>query len=412
MNDIEREALKKNTTMLVQDIVVTERFLAALAEKNIFEQEMLEMIKVEKTPSDKVYKLLDLLPRRGPEAFNSFLLVLEDQYYWLATKLRDTLHELMNQKTTQPVQPDIPLSHENIILDKDIKQRISSFIQRQLGQVRHISNTDKSSIERWLGEWAQEERKRLMQSIQRTYVSDDEKILEKLIVKEKLYKLHTKLSSLVDESNTNERQFGVLTLDTVTFEVIEEQISTLTRQSVEMAQEIDQCYAAFGARPGGDPGDLNTYVQRMLAQLKEKDKEIAKEKEKVEEILCEMYNNISEQKKKNQALMQNQKQMMELTQQVNALQEENRRLEFQISSLDKSHAEKEKTLGELRQQETERQALIKNLRDENRALKLELNAAKTANHRSPNRIAPRNQRQSRQKQNARKKANFSNGNKT
>ncbi|KAL3889843.1 hypothetical protein ACJMK2_002170 [Sinanodonta woodiana] len=380
MNNIEQEALKKNTAALVHDIVVTESFLAALDEKKIFEQEMLEMIKVEKTLSDKVYKLLDLLPRRGPEAFNSFVLVLEDKYWWLASNLRDTLEELMNQKTTQPGQPEIPVSTENIIIDKDIKHQISSFIQHQLGQVQFTSNKDKSTIERWLGEWAQEERKRLKQIFRKIYVSDSEMIVEKSIIKEKLYKLHTKLASVADGSNTNERQFCVLTLDTVTFEAIEEQISILTRQSVKMAQEIVQCLA--------------------------KEEEIAKEKQNMDEMLCEMYKNDSEQKKKIQALLQDQKQMMELTQQVNDLQDENQRLEFQVSSLDKSHADKEKTLGELRQHKTDMQALIKILRDENRELKLQLNAAKTANHRSPNRS-----RQSRQ-QNTRKKTNFLNGNKT
>ncbi|KAK3586918.1 hypothetical protein CHS0354_008514 [Potamilus streckersoni] len=417
MNDIQREALKKNTIALVQDIMVTESFLAALDEKKIFEQEMLEMIKVERTTSDKVYKLLDLLPRRGPEAFNSFLLVLEDHYDWLATKLRDTHQELMNQKTTQPGQSDILVSPENIILDKDIKQQISSFIQRQLGQVRRISNTDKSSIERWLGEWAQEERRRLMQIFQKTHVSDDERILEKPIVKKKLYKLHTKLASAAHRSNKNERKLGAWTLDTITFEAIEEQISTLMGQCIDMALEIDQCYAAFGAKPGGDAVGLNTYAQRMLALVKEKEAEIAQEKQKVEEMLYDMYKNVSEQKKKDQALLQNQKQMMELTHQVKALQEENSRLEFQVTSLDrqtKIHAEKEKTLGELRQHKTDMQVLIKILRDENQDLKLQINAAKVANHKSPNRgmNVTRNQRQSRQKQNTRKKTNILNGNKT
>ena len=40
-------------------------------------------------PRDKVYKMLELLEKRGPRAFDNFVWILKENYEWLAKDLED-----------------------------------------------------------------------------------------------------------------------------------------------------------------------------------------------------------------------------------------------------------------------------------------------------------------------------------
>jgi len=48
----------------------------------------------EKTRKERVQKLLLILPRRGPRAFDKFVCALNDHYPWLADALRKTYHKI------------------------------------------------------------------------------------------------------------------------------------------------------------------------------------------------------------------------------------------------------------------------------------------------------------------------------
>jgi len=66
-----RELLRKNRLALVQDLEAA-RLLNYLFQENCFSESDLESIKVQPTPRAKAEKLLDILPRRGPQAFDVF----------------------------------------------------------------------------------------------------------------------------------------------------------------------------------------------------------------------------------------------------------------------------------------------------------------------------------------------------
>ena len=51
-------------------------------------------------------------------------------------------------------------------LDSDIKSQASNFVQKLFGNVRNISISDKKSVERWIGEWLQNERKGLNEAFE------------------------------------------------------------------------------------------------------------------------------------------------------------------------------------------------------------------------------------------------------
>ena len=42
---------------------------------------------------DKTHRLLELLQKRGPDAFSKFINILSEDYKWLADKLEETYKE-------------------------------------------------------------------------------------------------------------------------------------------------------------------------------------------------------------------------------------------------------------------------------------------------------------------------------
>ena len=46
------------------------------------------------TDQDKINELLQLLPKRGPEAFDCFVEAISDHSPWLADKLKKSYHKL------------------------------------------------------------------------------------------------------------------------------------------------------------------------------------------------------------------------------------------------------------------------------------------------------------------------------
>lgn len=49
----------------------------------------------EKTEGDMVYKMLEMLPKRGPDAFDHFVDIIQNDYPWLAATLQSSLKSEM-----------------------------------------------------------------------------------------------------------------------------------------------------------------------------------------------------------------------------------------------------------------------------------------------------------------------------
>ena len=49
----------------------------------------------ERTPLDQVHKMLTMLPKRGPDAFESFIEVINADYPWLSSLLENSYKHLM-----------------------------------------------------------------------------------------------------------------------------------------------------------------------------------------------------------------------------------------------------------------------------------------------------------------------------
>ncbi|XP_062607321.1 caspase-6-like [Saccostrea cucullata] len=78
MDDTDRRTLQVNRTYLVKNIANPDDIAEELFSNEIFTEGMKDEVEVEKLREKKVRKLLDILPRRGPDAFKIFLNVLVD----------------------------------------------------------------------------------------------------------------------------------------------------------------------------------------------------------------------------------------------------------------------------------------------------------------------------------------------
>ncbi|XP_052819900.1 caspase-7-like [Mya arenaria] len=76
MDQSHRDILKKNRTFIIDSIANPIEVAERLFEQEIFSEGMRQEIEAQKTPNDKVRKIINTLPKRGPRAFGIFLEVL------------------------------------------------------------------------------------------------------------------------------------------------------------------------------------------------------------------------------------------------------------------------------------------------------------------------------------------------
>lgn len=105
MEDIHRNALRRNWVYLSENLHTTELLDHMLAE-SVLTQDMYEEIKAQTTRKDKVTQFLFTLQRRGPQAFDKFIAGLHaTQQEFIADKLIQTVRELAVMDQPQQLMP-------------------------------------------------------------------------------------------------------------------------------------------------------------------------------------------------------------------------------------------------------------------------------------------------------------------
>ncbi|WAR17754.1 CRADD-like protein [Mya arenaria] len=108
MDKREKSALRSAYRQLADELILDEDFFAALKQNKIFTDSMLGIIKGERTPRDKVYKMLELLEKRGPRAFDNFVAILKENYDWLAERLEEEFQKRTQSNKHHNPEPHIP----------------------------------------------------------------------------------------------------------------------------------------------------------------------------------------------------------------------------------------------------------------------------------------------------------------
>lgn len=80
MLDSHKHLLTKNRVRLIRDLIPNEEFFAVLMGDHTLTPSMVEDIQAAKTTQGKVGKLLDILPKRGAKAFQTFLNALRESH--------------------------------------------------------------------------------------------------------------------------------------------------------------------------------------------------------------------------------------------------------------------------------------------------------------------------------------------
>lgn len=102
MSDIHRQVLQQNHVDLLKNLKLDSDILGILYEKGTLTEHMVQVIQTRPTDQDKINELLQLLPKRGPEAFDCFIEAISDHSPWLAEKLKKSYHKLKEETQALP----------------------------------------------------------------------------------------------------------------------------------------------------------------------------------------------------------------------------------------------------------------------------------------------------------------------
>ncbi|XP_071771887.1 death domain-containing protein CRADD [Centroberyx gerrardi] len=94
MDPVHKEILRKHRLELSSQILVSDTVVPFMYQENILTESQVEEIESQITNKKKTLRLLDILPSRGPLAFDTFLRSLEE-FSWLRDKI---LQELQSHR--------------------------------------------------------------------------------------------------------------------------------------------------------------------------------------------------------------------------------------------------------------------------------------------------------------------------
>ncbi|CAK6966194.1 caspase-2 isoform X5 [Scomber scombrus] len=100
MLERDRQALRRRSVVLCKQMVVDELLIQSLQADNILTEGMADNIMAEQTAQKRSFRLLQLLPKRGPRAFSSF-----------CSALRDTEQQHLGDLLTQSPEKDGKETH-------------------------------------------------------------------------------------------------------------------------------------------------------------------------------------------------------------------------------------------------------------------------------------------------------------
>ncbi|XP_010898434.1 death domain-containing protein CRADD [Esox lucius] len=93
MDPLHKEILRKHRLNLSNQILIDDTIVQFLYQENILTDSQVEEIQAQQSNKKKTFRLLDILPTRGPRAFDTFLKSLEEEFTWVKDKLLQDLEQ-------------------------------------------------------------------------------------------------------------------------------------------------------------------------------------------------------------------------------------------------------------------------------------------------------------------------------
>lgn len=217
MEDLHRELLRRRQKYLQDNVIMEDGLLKALQEKGVLTPTMVSSIQGVDELDRQMARMLDMIPKRGPEAYEKFMEVLTPDYPWIVENFRDREEDMKSKGS-----PNL-LSE----LRKNVKECV-----KDLAKTTRINNAQSKAIEDFLCR----------------HTLTDANFNIKL-PNNRLYSIHRQLMSCISISSLDESdqmELKDVFPDNVNLDKIEKEIQLLIHRVHELQHTVDSCYDKLG----------------------------------------------------------------------------------------------------------------------------------------------------------------------
>ncbi|XP_068752730.1 myosin heavy chain, clone 203-like [Montipora capricornis] len=148
MNETHRKLLKDEQPYLLRNL---QPIILVPHLHTVLNEALRQEIEQEATTEKQVVKLLDILPRRGPRAFDEFIKALEGQQNFIADYLK-------KKETDKPCSRYIKME-EDLSLSKSEKEKLEKEVLEMNNKIKELSlhhEREKKNLQRCLENWKKE----------------------------------------------------------------------------------------------------------------------------------------------------------------------------------------------------------------------------------------------------------------
>ena len=270
--------------------------------------------------------------------------------------------------------------------EPDIKTKTASFVHKQFGQSKRISENDKKAMFRWMSSQLQMERKRVMTSASSRRssiapsavmvdvgVNTDSFTSEKSDIdmgqlQQRIKRIYEKIQKIKSTSNSkNDNNLGTkLTngfatkprtpngverphLTPANLDNVISELDTMVERIEKLEDEVNKCHVMLNDKD--KKLSLSLHIYDLSLTIKQRDKELQQEKQKSEKMLNELYeyskkvNQLEQTKNTQKTTIDSQ------TDEIEKLRAEKDKIATQVAHYEKlsmMHSEKQKTLENLK----------------------------------------------------------------
>ncbi|XP_045215573.2 uncharacterized protein LOC123565864 isoform X2 [Mercenaria mercenaria] len=292
MDELHRELLKKRRPYLQENVIMENGLLMKLKEKGLFSNTMIAIIQGESDPEIQMNRMLDMIPKRGPEAFNKFLECLEDDYPWVVKNFKEKEIELINFN-----------ARANSDVNPEIRRAVKEYI-RELARTTRLNLAQQRAMEDFLCR----------------HITIDTNLNNVKLPGHKLYNIHKQLLSVIpltvfDESD--QMDLKATLPENVSIDKIEKEVKHLIDRVHELEALIETCYEKIGE--SDRTVDLPDLVHTQRRLLLQKEIEIQELKNQVSTQMRRMRLTVDKARKAQEANQKNEEEKEELEKSLDTL---------------------------------------------------------------------------------------------